>query len=435
MKTLLQLFLESEDLEDLKDQIINNVKNSNNQKILKKVNKFFELSDDEYKTVKSNIQEYFANHCGWKVKISENIRQKIKVHSATKLIYKLLEEIKDESSKNEHFLTAEKIIHGSNLYDLINEYTKSVIKNDKSFKNNFDQEAFDKLLKDIGSFTLGGKVATGAMEFLSVMFLKDLNPQNKKGQDKVVCDINTKKYGLEYKASGARIVGNKEESKPLSPQEIDKKFIELIKKEFDSSKETDTQKNKNQASSTIRSNGNLDDELEKALKDKDVVDFINKLSQRDNLFRNGNPKKNGIQLSSVLEPFIEFGIDENKLNNIVLESFLAQVPRLKCDDSSKKYLIEKYPFIQKGKSNNNNLRHIFLILGLCNYWLAEQWDYMILFDSPENGNYYVINAPKSGDLIKSMDEHVQKYAYSDANPAYGSGTNSQNHAPMIKYKK
>ena len=60
---------------------------------------------------------------------------------------------------------------------------------------------------------------------------------------------------------------------------------------------------------------------------------------------------------------------------------------------------------------------------------------MILFDSPENGNYYVINAPKSGDLIKSMDEHVQKYAYSDANPAYGSGTTSQNHAPMIKYKK
>ena len=58
-----------------------------------------------------------------------------------------------------------------------------------------------------------------------------------------------------------------------------------------------------------------------------------------------------------------------------------------------------------------------------------------LFDSPENGNYYVINAPKSGDLIKSMDENVQKYAYSDANPAYGSGTNSQNHAPMIKYKK
>ena len=40
MKTLLQLFLESEDLEDLKDQIINNVKDSNNKKILKKFNKY-----------------------------------------------------------------------------------------------------------------------------------------------------------------------------------------------------------------------------------------------------------------------------------------------------------------------------------------------------------------------------------------------------------
>jgi len=406
MRHLIDLFFE-DNIKNLKDKIIDKVHNSTNIKVLKKVNKLFELSPEEYENVKNNIKNYFSNHCGWNEKISENIRQKIKNYGATKLFGKLFEDIKNESSKNNKNLTANKIINGSNLYNLINEYTKSVIEDDENLKNDFDQEAFDKLLKDIGRFTLNGKVATGAMEFLTIMFLKDLNSKNNKREGKVVCDINTKDYGFEYKASGARIAGNKEESKPLSPQEIDKKFIELIKKEFDLSKETDTQKK----------------------------DFINKLSQRDNLFRNGNPNKNGIQLSSVLEPFIEFGIDENKLNNIVLESFLAQVPRLNCDDSSKKYLIKKYPFIKNGKSNNGNLRHIFLILGLCNYWYTEQWDYMILFDSPQTGDYYVIDAPKSGNLIKSMDENIENKAYSDANPAYGEHTTSQNHAPMIKYKK
>jgi len=434
MKHLIDYFFES-DLEDLKDKIVDKVQDSTNIKVLKKVNKLFELTAEEYEVVKTNIKDYFNNRCGWNTKISENIRQKIKNYGATKLFGKLFDELKDDSSKNEHFLTGEKIIKGSNLYKLIYEYTESVVKNDEKLKNDFDKDAFDKLLEDIGSFTLGGKVATGAMEFLSAMFLKDLNPKNAKGEGKVVCDINTKNYGFEYKASGARIAGNKEESKPLSPEIIDKTFIKLISNEFSNSHDTDTEKNKNQASSTIRTNALLDKDLDNALKDKDAVDFIDKLSKRNNLFRNGNPKKNGIQLSSVLEPLIELGINENKLNNIVLDSFLSQVPNLECDDTSKKYLIDKYPIIEKGKANNNNLRHVFLVLGLCNYWSAEKWDYMILFDNPKNGNYYVIPAPKQGNLIKSMDENITDKAYSDANPAYGSGTNAQNHAPMIKYKK
>lgn len=434
MISLQEYFFES-DIESLKKTIKNNVDSTKNIKILKKVNKCFELSEQEYADVKKSILDYFNNHCGWNKKIAENIRQKIKIYGATKLFGKIIKDMNNESSNNKYVLTGEKIINGSNLYDLIRKYVYSIVDNDDDLKNDFDKEEFDRLLEDIGGFTLGGKVATGAFEFLSAIFLKDLNPKNGKGNNKEVCDINTKDYGLEYKASGARIGGNKEESKPLSPQKIDEKFIELIKKEVETTKEIDTQKNKDQYSSAIRSHGNLDKDLEQALKEKDVNDFIESLAKRDNLFRNGDPKYGGIQLSSVLEPLISFGIIEERLNYIVIDSLLAQVPNLECDNSTKKYLIDKYPIIKEGKSNNTNLRNIFLILGLCNYWNAEKWNYLILFDTIENSNYYVIDAPKSNNLIKSIDENIKNKAYSNANPAFGKGTNSQNHEPMIKYKK
>lgn len=433
MKKLEEYFFESE-IDDLKTKIVKKLKDSNDIKVLKKVNKLFELTADEYEVVKNNIKDYFKNHCGWNEKISENIRQKIKNYGAIKLFGKIINDIKDSSSENKNFLTGDKLKNGTNIYSLINDYVKSVVDNDESMKNDFDVEAFDKMIKDIAGFTLGGKVATGAFEFLSAIFLQDLNPKNTKGEGKVVCDINTKKYGFEYKATGARIAGNKEESKPLSPQVIDKTFINLLYKEFDS-KETDTQNNKHQMSSAIRINGDLDKDLAKALKDYDAIDFINKLSKIDNLFRNGDPKRGGIQLSNVLEPLLEFGISEDKLNEIVVDSLLSQVPNLKCDDSSKKYLIDNYPIVKQGKSNNENLRHIFLVLGLCNYWSAEQWDFMLLFDSIDTGDYYVINQPNSSDIIKSMDANIKNKAYSSANPAYGKGTNAQNHAPQIKYIK
>lgn len=443
MKRLLEYILESDNIDNLKKRIIDHIQNSSNEKILKKVNKILKLSNRNPENNLENrvdIKKYFMDRCGFTEKISTTLIQKIHYYDCYELFeYIFYNIINDDTIKNDKVLTGDLLRHNSNIYKLIIDYVKSIIDNDEEIKNDFDEEDFKDLLKNIAEFTLGGKVATGAFEFLSVMFLKDLNPKNSKGSDqKVVCDINTEQYAFEYKADGARIAGNKEESKPLSPKVIDETFIELITEEFDKFKETDTQKNKNQASVTIRYNNNSDNDLDQALKDNDVFSFISKLSERNNLFRNGdenNKNNKGIKLSSVLEPLIEFGLNEDKLNNIVLTSFLSQVPNVKCNDSSRKYLLKKYPIIENKKANNSNLRRIFLILGLCNYWLAERWNYLILFEDAKKGtgNYHVIEEPNENNMIESIDKEIEKRAYSGANPCYGNGTTDQNYAPMIKY--
>lgn len=437
MKQFLTYLLE-QDLNDLKDQIIQNIKSTTNPKILRKINKFFELDEKGYKKADEFIIDYLMNRCGYNKKITTNIKIQIKHCGAFGLCKKLFEPIVNNDSKDFNFLTSDKLIHGNDLFKLIKDYARSVLKGDSQY-DEIDDE-FDELIKLIADFDIGGKVATGKMEFLTSMFLKDLNIKNQAGQDKVVCDINSKQYGFEYKISGGRITGNKEESKPLSSKVITDKFREIIEKELRNNKETDSEKNKNQSSSTIRSNNN-EENYDVDLEEK-ITSYINLIQKQDNLFRNGEENKGGIKLEKVLDPLFEFGLTEKRINEIVLDCLISQLPNLKINNDEYTYLLDKYPIaIDKCISNTgtNNFKQIFLILHLCNYWQAEKWDYLLLFEKPDKkdltGKYHVINAPSENNLIKSMDQNIDGKAFSSAFPAYGSGTNSQNQAPMIKYKK
>ena len=435
MKHLIEYFFESDNLKDLKDKIIDKVEHSSSEKVLKKVNKFFELTEEEYETVNTSIKTYFSERCGYNEKISKTLRQKIKHYGGYKLFGELFGYIVNDDSKVKYF-TSEKLLNGNDIFDEITDYAKSALKDDDELT-----EDFRELLKDIADFDIGGKVATGKMEFLSSMFLKDLNKKNNAGEGKVVCDINTQKYGFEYKTSGARIAGNKEESKPKSPEEINTTFINLILNEFlDDSKETDTQKNKNQYSSSLRLNKDLDKELEAAEIEKDLREYLEKLSKTENIFRNAK----GNEIEKILNTIFDFNISENKFNEIILDSLLSQVPKMKekITNEERKYLLDNYPVAIKkeiSEEGKHNFKHIFLILGLCNYWNAEQWDYLVLFEKPDKkectGKYKIITAPNKENLIKTMDNNIKGKCYSGAYPCYGNGTNSQNHAPMIKYLK
>ena len=434
---LCQYILEQE-LEDLKTQIKKNVDKTNNEELLTKINNYFDLSETEY----NDVNEYFSKRCGYNEKISSTLRQKIKHYGFYKLFGELFKSIKN-NNKNIKYFTSESLINGSNIFDEIKNFALSVLENSKNKnKTNNISANFEKLLKDIANFDIGGKVATGKMEFLSSMFLNDLNPSNNPGETK--CDINTEKYGFEYKTSGARITGNNEQAKPLSPEEINKTFINLIYLHFiDDSKETDTQKNKNQYSSTIRLNKDLEKELEKAEIEKTLRDYIEKLYKTENIFRNAK----GNEIEKILNPIFEFNITEEKLNSIIITSLLAQVPNLNITSKEFNYLLKTYPIADNKQITENgkaNFKHIFLLLGLCNYWSAEKWNYLILFEKPDKkectGNYKVIKQPDKSNLIISMDNNIHDEnnnlkCYSGAYPCYGPGTNNQNHAPMIKYKK
>ena len=169
-------------------------------------------------------------------------------------------------------------------------------------------------------------------------------------------------------------------------------------------------------------------------------EYLEKLSKTENIFRNAK----GNEIEKILNPIFNFNISEDKFNKIILDSLLSQVPKMKekITDEERKYLLDNYPVAIKNEiseEGKHNFKHIFLILGLCNYWNAEQWDYLILFEKPDKkectGKYKIIAAPNKENLIKTMDNNIKGKCYSGAYPCYGNGTNAQNHAPMIKYLK
>lgn len=388
--------------------IVSSIMKTENKKLLMKVGSFFELDAEEYETTISYIRSYFTDRCGFTKSIVDNLMQKIKHYGMLKLCRILFVEIEGDSDYE--FLTVNSLLSNDNIFDLIKKYTKSVICKSNEYTYKDIEEEFDAFIKSIANFNIGGKVATGKMEFLTIMFLKDLNLKNTPSLGFGLCDINAKNCGLEYKISGARIQGNLEQSKPFSFEKSNKHFIRLV--------------------------------TERLSNNSEAEQFLNELSTMNNIFRNSTDKEVGQNTKEVLEKIYELGISSFDINEMIIDSLNEQFKIKFITNDDKRYIIENYPVIHENKHINlDNLKTIWLVLHLCNYWKAERWDWLVLFDKDSNnemtGKYVLIEKPDETDIVKSMNRNMNKSnkVYSASFPCYGKGTNDQNQSPMIKYKK
>lgn len=281
------------------------------------------------------------------------------------------------------------------------------------------------LLKELGDLELAsGGINKGKFEILTQLFIKDINTNNKNYKSDSIWksgDINAGGLALEYKLSGARIVG---QGTLNSPELVYKKMIELIKSINDNNDISNLQK---EQSSLLRFwNPN---ELEKTLdniekNDNNLKEIINNI---DKCFQN---KKN---FEKCFELLIKAKYSDDLINGIIAESMLEQIPERKYKISKEEHnkfiefvKNEQYAPISNSKPDYNKMKLIYGAFHMYFYQHTENFDYMILFKKSgdaakgtPDGAYVVITKEEYKDFESIRTALIDKNINIATMPGYG----------------
>ena len=393
----------NENINDLKDQIKTAIDNIDDENFLKKIQKSIKIANaDDYNNYKDIITKYLTDKCGIDKKSIVTIFDKIKINHCVDVFKSIVELLSNEDkSKLKKPLTSENLKVDDNIFEIIETF----IKDNANDEFEYDEDV-ENLLKDIAVTTSSIQPIAGEFEFLSRIFLTDLNIKNNSSGNRTKCDINTENYCFEYKVEGGRIKGNKNNAKQKNAKAINDTCKELTLKEASEDK--------------------LNDELKKTISDFEYI------------FQN---EKN---ISSYLEICNELGFEPNKANEIIIKSFISQIPENSIDitDNDIHELIKKCNFNPFGKRNNikdavKDITTLWLALNMIFYQSIENFDYMIVFDDNKSGDYISIDFTndKNNNIVKMWNTINDKHIYCNAKPGYSAGATDNNSAPTIFFKK
>ena len=329
--------------------------------------------------------------------------------------YDNLPEFINMYANNDKLPSSIDLIQGNNIYDLIFK--------DKESDREITKDINKELIEDLADLTLSkNSITKGNYEILTQLFLKDINKDNKNYESKhgdINAEGNGKGIAIEYKVSGARMLG---QGTLNSPEVIYKKMEESITSIFKSADISDTQQKQ---SSLIRLW--QDNELEKALDDvakninikttpetrEKILKNIDKCFQSNKADKN-HPVKN---FDTLFQLLIDAEFPQGLIDSIIADSLLEQIPSSKRDknnNENEKFLefVRNYSPVQNGDPNYDNIKIIFGVMHMYFYQRIENFDYMVIFKKNKSkGDYIVLTREDYKDfntLKAAMDKHNLK---------------------------
>lgn len=402
MKHLKEYFLESkeiQEIQDLKNRIKNEIDKTDETylTLLQKINKLLSSKGLDNKLFTDRLEFVGLGYA------QKTILQKINA-------YDNLPEFINMYANNDKLPSSIDLIKGNNIYDLIFKDNES----DREITKDINKE----LIEDLADLTLSkNSITKGNYEILTQLFLKDINKDNKNYEGKhgdINAEGNGKGIAIEYKVSGARMLG---QGTLNSPEVIYKKMEELIKNIYNNS--DITSKSQEKQSSLIRLW--QDNELEKALDEieinsqtyEKICKNIDKCFQSNKADKN-HPVKN---FDTLFQLLIDANFSPELINSIITNSLLEQIPsskRDKNDNENEEFLkfVRNYSPVQNDAPNYDNMKIIFGVMHMYFYQRIENFDYMVIFKkNTSKGDYIVLTHEdyKNFNTLKdAMDKHNLK---------------------------
>ena len=393
---LIEYFFESENLQDLKDHIKDNVDDSTekDESLLKKIDKMLQGKGLSRETFEKRLEEVGLSYA------TKTLIQKINHFDNLPEFITMYGDIDKLPS------TAD-LLKSSDIYELFGKY-------------NIDKE----LLEELAELELAKSgINKGKFEILTQLFIKDMSTGNKNYSDDgghKSGDVNAGGFAIEYKLSGARIVG---QGTLTSPELIYNEFEKLLKDVLYADNIDTLQKNQ---SSLLRNY--KPDELEKELDDIETKDNLNKeiFDNIDNCFKK---EANFKKLFTLIQ---KCKINDNLINTIIAKSILKQIPKNKYKISKEEetsfieFVTNKQNApIQDGTPDYTKIKYVFGAFHMYFYQHIERFDYMILFKKKgdaskgiPDGKYVVINKDEFKDFESIKTAFIDKKINVATMPAY-----------------
>lgn len=397
MKHLLDYFFESEELQDLKDHIKDNVDDTTekDETLLKKIDKMLSSKGLSRETFEKRLEDVGLSYA------SKTLLQKINHFDNLPEFITMYNDIDKLPSMAD-------LLKSTDIYELFGKY-------------NIDKE----LLEELADLELAkGGINKGKFEILTQLFIKDISEGNKNysdGKTHKSGDVNGGGFAVEYKLSGARIVG---QGTLTSPELIYNEFENLLKDILYSDNIKELQKNQ---SSLLRNYkpSELEKELDNIEKENNVIDEI--FNNIDNCFKKQDNFKKLFNIISELK------IDDTLLNTIIAKSILKQIPKnkYKISEEEETSFIEfvtnkQNSPIQDYKPDYTKLKYVFGAFHMYFYQHIENFDYMILFkkkgaadSGTPDGKYVVITKDEFKNFESIKTAFIDKKINIAKMPGYG----------------
>lgn len=389
MKRSHEYTFESKEFQDLKNHIKKEIDKTDETylALLQKINKLLSSKGLDGKLFNDRLEFVGLKYA------QKTILQKINA-------YDNLPEFINMYANVEQLPSSIDLINGNNIYKLISdrEITKDINK---------------ELIDDLADLTLSkNSITKGNYEILTQLFLKDINKENKNYADKHG-DINANGFAIEYKVSGARMLG---QGTLNSPELIYKKMEELISNIYNSDIISKTQEKQSSLIRIWQPNelDNVIDDIETSLHTyEEICKNIDKCFQSNKIDKN-HPVKN---FDTLFQLLIDAHFSQNLINSIIAESLLEQIPSKKYKITTTEIeiflnFVQEYSPVQNNTPNYNNMKIIFGVMHMYFYQCIENFDYLIVFKKNKSkGKYIVLNRKDYSDfksLKDAMDKHNLK---------------------------